>query len=628
MSDDQFEAGLAKLLEEQESERQGQKNNKIIAPSWQKARIVREPELKLAVRNPEGSAKPYKEIKISFVSGLGLQGVLEKGLLQLAANGAITTVAQNIRDVKVGFCAFLREKIDGADANRELWAAEQFAADDIAKFAKYLRVAELSNSARDSRAHAFKKAIKAYLQGSDATDPDYSAIEALAKTPAFKTLPRDAKSTTGDIKSRATDAEKFLSYDHMIAIHDAAASEVRKVTLEWHHMQGLIREGNRLLRAGSSWEQPSELGDNLSLLLAVIAREFPTTLPNRKEIRKTHPHIEAALKSWDSSESSGFQMAKRALYAGAPQLLPFFILLLFRTRYNKGVLDNLRWPNVADRGDVIAFAPFKPRAHAFQPRSEIAGDMNDPLSLRSMLDVIGSMTERLRKAAPKAESDRVFLYQPDKSSVIYAGLDGVLNQRKLGTFREFLKRHSLDEFTSSSIRSTLLDAVTNEGGGIGEAAREGNHSEAITTLRHYTSIRTAEGRRITLAESTLQMKRWAETKGGIDPRHLSSKADLKSATPGFGCLNPYESPLPGETPGRLCQAEGHCARCPKAILRSDDPSLIAYVVAYAEAAANATHLSPVVFDELLSGYKQLFMQVPENVLARALDLPKPDAQVK
>lgn len=628
MSGDQFESSLAKLLEEQESERQDHKNNKIIAPSWQRVRIAIQPGIKIVVRNPEGSAKPYRDIKISFVWRLGLQGVLEKGFLHIATTGAITTVEQNIKDVKNGFCAFLQQKIDGAEDTRERWSAEQFAADDITKFARYLRSSELSNSARDSRAHAFKKTIKAYLQATDATDPDYSAIEALSKTPAFKTLPRDAKSTTGDIKSRATDAEKFLSYDQMVAIHDAAASEVRKVTLEWHHMQDLLREGSRLLEAGPSWEQPSELESSLSLLLAVIAREFPTAIPNRKDMRKTHPQIAAALRSWDSMVTSPLHLARRALYAEAFDLLPFFILLLFRTRYNKGVLSNLRWPDVADRGDVIAFAPFKPRAHSFQPRSEIAGDANDPLSLRSMLDVIFSMTARLRKVAPKAESDRVFLSMSHPKQSVTVGFDSILVQKRRGAFGRFLKTYALDEFNVSSIRATLLDAITNEGRGLGEAVREGNHSEAITTLRHYTSIRTAEGRRITLAEATLQMKRWAETKGNMDPRHLSSKADLKSATPGFGCLSPYESPLSGETPGRLCQSEGHCARCPNAILRSDDASLIAYVVAYAEAAARATHLSPMVFDELLNGYQQLFSQVPDDVLANALELPKPVAQVK
>jgi len=254
--------------------------------------------------------------------------------------------------------------------------------------------------------------------------------------------------------------------------------------------------------------------------------------------------------------------------------------------------------------------------------------MNDPLSLRSMLTVIKSMTERLRRAAPEIESDRVFLHVSDNSSKVSAGLEKIFNKQGQGAFRNFLDRHSLDEFNISSIRSTLLDAVTNGGGGLNQAASEGNHSETITTLRHYTSIRTAEGRRITLAESTLQMERWAQTKGEMDPRHLVSKADIKSATPGFGCLNPFESPLPGESPGRLCQSEGHCARCPNAILRSDDPSLIAYVVAYAEASANATHLSPMVFDELLNGYRQLFEEVPGEILEKALDLPKPEVQVR
>ena len=57
MKGDHFEVGLSKLHEEQQSEQQS-KDKKIVAPAWQKARIVREPELKLAVRNPKGSAEP------------------------------------------------------------------------------------------------------------------------------------------------------------------------------------------------------------------------------------------------------------------------------------------------------------------------------------------------------------------------------------------------------------------------------------------------------------------------------------------------------------------------------------------------------------------------------------------
>lgn len=626
MRGDQFEVGLSKLHEEQQNEQQS-KDKKVVASAWQKARIVREPELKLAVRNPKGSAEPYKEINLFFLSGLGLQGVLEKGMVQLATTGKLTTVSQNIGNVKYGFCAFLQQKIDGANVTRECWRAEQFAADDIKKFAKFLRVSELSNSARDNRAHAFKNVLKAYLQAADTSDPDFPAIEALSKTPAFKSLPKDSKSTTGDIKSEGADAEKFLSYDQMLAIHDAAAAEVRKVTAEWWSMQEEIRKGNAQLEIGPSWET-TDLKISLPLLLAVVARKFPTLPPTQTEIRKSHPEIGAALRSWNNSERSGMALLKRSLCAGGSQLLCFFILLLFMTRYNVGVLNNLRWSDIADRDDVFAFGAYKARAKKIQPRSIEAGDLNDPLSLRSMLTVIRSMTERLRRAAPEIESDKVFLHLGDKSSIVSVGLQSIFYRKKHGAFGDFLNRHSLDEFNMSSIRSTLLDAVTNEGGGLIQAASEGNHSETITTLRHYTSIRTAEGRRVTLAESTLQMERWAQTKGGMDPRYLVSKADLKSATPGFGCLNPFESPLPGETPGRLCQSEGHCARCPNAILRSDDPSLVAYVVAYAEAAANATHLSPMVFDELLNGYRQIFEEVPCEILERALNLPKPEVQVR
>ncbi|MEM8958486.1 MAG: hypothetical protein AAGC86_11795 [Pseudomonadota bacterium] len=83
MKNDQFEVGLSKLYEEQQSEQQNQ-DKKAVAPVWQKAWIVRQPELKLAIRNPKGSAEPCKEIGVSFLSGLGLQGVLEQGIVQLA----------------------------------------------------------------------------------------------------------------------------------------------------------------------------------------------------------------------------------------------------------------------------------------------------------------------------------------------------------------------------------------------------------------------------------------------------------------------------------------------------------------------------------------------------------------
>lgn len=621
MNDDPFEAGLIKLLKE---EVEG--DEKVVTPSWEKAWIIRESKLKLAIRNERGSAKPYNTSNIHFIAGLGLEEVFSKGMVYLARTKKASTANQNIRDLKSGFCAFLSTPLAGSKSSRKLWEAQQFTSADLSEFAKFLRMSNLSNSSRDGRVYAFKNIIIAYLAEADVSDPAFAAIDSLRKSTAFRDLAKAARSRTGDIKSDAEKAEKFLSPDMLLAINDAAEADVRKITLEWRNTQEMIERGQILLDdIGAS--SPNQMVKNLPLFLGWVAREFPATIPTKATLEESHKELYAVL---EKSEDEGISIRglRRSLHATSEEILPFFILLLIRTRFNVGTLNDIGWSDIADRGDVIVLAPYKSRAQKDQVRSEPAGDDKDPLSLRSIVSTLSSMTDRLRGIAHDPDKDKVFIMWSEKSGQVVRGLQNIFVNSTHGAFNAFIKKHRLDKFRPSNIRSTMLDAISNGIEGLEGSRREGNHSEAITTLQHYVSIRTAEGRRITLAETTHQTDRWSGTGGGIDPRYLPSNADLKSATPGFGCLNPFESPFPSDATGRLCRSEGHCARCENAFLRSDDPKLVAYVMAYAEAAANATHLPPGVFDELLEGYIRLLSEISREVLDQALQLPKPTVQIR
>lgn len=620
MSNDQFEAGLDRLLEDQEAS-----GENVVSPEWERAWLIDTPKLTLAIRSEPGCAKPYTAVNVDFISGLGLENVFSKGMLHGASRRALSSLRQNIRDLKCGFCEFLNAEVEGTGTTRASWEAGRFTAHDLTDFASFLRKSKLSNSSRDGRVYAFKNMIYDFLERADGADPNYASIKYLSQTPKFKSLAKDARSTTGGIRSEARHAEKFLSFDNLIAINDGVEKDVRAITLEWWKKQELIEAGERLLDGIVTKISAIDMRNNLPLLLATASRTYPTTLPGKNVLFQEHRTLYNAIRG---RSGIGLAPVRKALHATTADLVPFFILLLIRTRYNPGVLNDLRWTEISDRGDVITLAPFKNRAHRSQIRSEAAGDSKDPLSLRSILITLRSMTARLRPLAAEADQDRVFIHGGEKGPGVVANMLQCFGSPKVGVFQNFLERHQLEKFQLTSIRSTLLDAIANGDGGIIDAAREGNHSEVVTTLRHYVSIRTAEKRRITLAETTHQQQRWAETGGRIDPRHQTSTADLKAATPGFGCLNPFESPFSDEVVGRLCQSEGHCARCPNAFLRSDDPVLVAYVIAYAEAAARATHLPPSVFNELNHGYIQLLRAIPEEVITRSIDLPKPDAQIK
>jgi hypothetical protein len=50
---------------------------------------------------------------------------------------------------------------------------------------------------------------------------------------------------------------------------------------------------------------------------------------------------------------------------------------------------------------------------------------------------------------------------------------------------------------------------------------------------------------------------------------------LAAATPGWRCLDPYDSPIDGQEKGKLCAAYGACPNCPLANLNARDPYSLA-----------------------------------------------------
>lgn len=589
--------------------------------TWRDSWIIDEPDenLRLAVRLPAGSSKPHREINLECLRGLGLRSVLADGLVQYAKErpAAVDSVHRHLVS---GFVRFLSEAAaDGGP--RAHMNARDLAEGGLSSFADWIRTSTAASNTRRARASALKTILSAFERSAPAGDSDRTVVAAIRNTSIFASLAERSDKKTSSIKSTAKKAEGFLSLEHLATIIEAAERDVVRVTLEWKAAQRAIAEG-RERYDGDHLYKLSAFRNSLPLCLACIERRCPDLMPT-KEIADTQ--VRYAIRA------HGIRTISKAFYASPEQMLPFILLLLLRTRYNVSTLLDLQWDEVADRGEVIALAPFKRRAERRQIRSEVAGDPLDPLSMRGIFQTLYDMTRRIRLIAPETCKARVFLTVPTTGTGDLAArvssLVKTLSYPDKGAFAAFRERYQVGRFNVANLRTTLLDAIANGHDGLAGAQREGNHSEAVTTLSHYISVQTADNRRVTLAEMSFQSERWAATEGAMDPRLLPANSDLKSATPGFGCLAPFNSPLEGEVPGRLCRAQGHCARCPNAILRSDDPKLVAYVMAYAEAAASSDNLAPDTHDQLIAGYAALIAEVPPDVLTRAAALPKPAVQI-
>lgn len=111
MNDDPFEASLDKLFEQKR-----RTEGRVAYPTWERAWLIDGCPMKLAIRNKPGSAKPFEEVNIDFITGLGIEPILSKGIVHLTGTKAASSVKQNIRDLRSGFCAFLAAEIDETKA--------------------------------------------------------------------------------------------------------------------------------------------------------------------------------------------------------------------------------------------------------------------------------------------------------------------------------------------------------------------------------------------------------------------------------------------------------------------------------------------------------------------------------
>lgn len=474
--------------------------------------------------------------------------------------------------------------------------------------------------------------------------------------------------------NRKTTPTKVLQFDQLIAVVAAVEKEVIALQDNWNKGQSLLMQGRQLLRNGAvlgrdlSGEKVKNNSEfNAALAVAMLDERYPGVIPNRDEI--SDKKLRAVMNEFGAIKISSF------FYASGRDLVPLVLSIAIATVFNPETILKLNWKNIDRNVDPLSNGrravqfdvteeddkvgnPMDENASSatVSPLTKITGDkpranrklvrLLDPedsganqVSLNMVLDLIKVLTERIRPFVinPERYADRIFLFVPKiraKRAKSFGGKTGDESGDIVWTsgLTKFIKDNNLPDFQLKTIRATMLDYVQLFNHGDLEAARKvGNHLNRITTWTHYTSDLVKRMLQEATGETLLVRERWLDSEGKIDPRKHRELDGRGCATPGWICLDPFDSPRPNQRKGRMCKAYGECPDCPLAAARSHNPRNVMLYEALRRAIYRSiARVTPPVWDErwapVVVALDNLLVSVPAHVLqeSRKLTVELPD----
>lgn len=380
-----------------------------------------------------------------------------------------------------------------------------------------------------------------------------------------------------------TEPTEVLNREHLIAIIKACEHEFIALQKRWLDGRKFLKKGNVELAKGSQNYR------DLATCLAALDKAYPGVVPCTKVIRQDNNVLAMALlKNHSSGELTGY------LYPSARDLVPLVLLVSVFTVFNPDTTLTLVRSNIVDELDrvgtpAIKVTGIKGRASEDQVRLLDASVDGNKLNLPALFNLLSNMTARLRNSISiEKHKDRVFVFVQLRGAAIkQAKSFGNVKENETAShdrvwrhgLENFIKKHDLTPFTLNQIRPTLLDFVQYLSGNLEDAQSVGGHKNLHTTWKHYTSSGTKKRYQERVGEIIVFRERWYQTYGVIDPRLSTITQDKGAATPGFTCLDPFDSPLANQINGQLCKAYGECPSCPLAAANLGDSANVALYIA-------------------------------------------------
>ena len=576
---------------------------------------------------PRLGGEPPQKVDISFLTPFtNLRPLFVEALLAYGATSAQSTRAEVARELKRSFFSFL------SSSNQEDISPKEIDDDVMTSYRRFLletpgvRGKPLSPNSVQTKLSTLRTVLSSLTRG-----PLSVTAKAIAE--------HVPSGPTG--AHRSTDPTEVISFDYLLQIIEAAENEILAVEKRFEIGSQLIAEGRVKLQDLPTVEiRQRDDYQSLSVALAALDLAYPGVIPDLDEIIEDNFSLGRAVK-----EIHGQGAVSGYFYPTARDLVPFVLLLAFATVFNADTVLMLDWSSIDLNKDRVG-----------TPAIEIVGSKNranenlvrllDPeaavssaLSLKRILLVLKRITSRLQPFASSNHGDRIFLFVQQVRAK-HPKSFGSIGERYFGPstdvswtrgLKNFINDNKLPQFTLGQLRPTILDLVQLMDGSLEAAQRVGNHKNPTTTWTFYTSSGVKKRFRERVGKILLLRERWYETNGRIDPRKLEPGQDRGAATPGFLCLDPFDSPRPNQQRGKLCKDYGGCPRCPMAGALPSDPTSVACYTALERAIYESqSSMNPRTWLErwvpVLIDLKALLALVEEPVLKESkkitITLPK------
>ncbi|NII10673.1 hypothetical protein [Oleiagrimonas sp. C23AA] len=450
-----------------------------------------------------------------------------------------------------------------------------------------------------------------------------------------KNVLRDFPRNTHSGAHRFASRKVLLNADMLKEIMRCAHEEVHEIRERFAEGRRLIRSGMAKLHAGSTnyFE--------LDVALAAAVQKYKETLPSGEQLVRDWPELAKAVYRTPPHlrrrglKPHGLTTLCKYRYATARDMVPFVLLLAIEGGFNPEALLNLSLDDIHQETILgerrVRISARKGRAHNENYTKVLDYEVVGPL-----IDLILDITKHIRKVTPPTISRQLFLYRPVWGSslkgTIFKSSSGPSHSGSLThALDDFVRRWSLSRFCLAQIRPTLADLISLQHGSL-IASQALRHQSYNTTEGHYVGSATRQREEEILGTAVEHLERYVATVGTIDvrPRARAPYHDKGASTPGFVCLDPYDSPISGQRKYRLCRAYGHCPGCQHAVADPSDPLAVAFWLSLDRRINEAQEMLDArawldVWSPISTSLSGLLAVVPEEVIeaARELDVTVP-----
>lgn len=485
---------------------------------------------------------------------------LLKAFLAIHVNSTRSTVRTMLSNIETGLFAYLR------DLGKISITLDEIDPPLINGFVRWLNQTDgkgLAKWSENTRARRFGTALRLLKQLKSMPEgeglPDYSRIKGQWAGRHRRSMPKQGMSWTNYQK-----------------LYLACYAEVEETMRAFYETRQLIQD-NREMILSIPPKGARRIYSDFGNALSAVDYYWPDHIfPGAKEFRRVAGEsLYTCLPPFSSEVISRFCPTSRSI-------VPFVLLFAMQFSANAKPLLTARYEDFEEFKVLgvrrIKWKAEKKRATKDPERTyAVTQELDNP---HRLLKFLLDYTEKLRESAAPEDRDKLFLFQVMEAPKVRA-YHGNRTHGSVTSWthplKQFIQDNDLQVFTLSNIRQASLDRIDELFDGDIQARRiAGQHKSVDVTAQHYTSSNIKQKNHERLSLGISQRERQTSSAGLVD--HRKKSGDRSSATPGYYCGDPFDSPLDGQTKGQLCTAYGRCPECPLALVKKNCSKSAAQVI--------------------------------------------------